>query len=192
MQTGKRQPANTIFLSEGEIRRLIDTDLPGYRQIRNCFLFACQTGLRYCDVISLKFKHIETDEKDGSYYINSYRTKKTGKYTKLKLKNLAAQIIDEQRAKGSEFVFPLGCTQMTVNRQVKKWALLAGIDERKAAKMSFHKGRHSFGTLALKYNDNNIYLVSRLMGHSNVKMTEIYAKLIDKSLEDAIDSLPDF
>ena len=61
----------------------------------------------------------------------------------------------------------------------------AGINKR----ITFHCGRHTFATMCLTY-DIGIYTVSKLLGHTDVKHTQIYAKLIDKKRDEAIDKLP--
>jgi site-specific recombinase XerD len=58
-------------------------------------------------------------------------------------------------------------------------------------KITFHCGRHTFATLCLTY-DIDIFTVSKLLGHTDVKNTQIYAKLIDKKKDQAIDKLPTF
>ena len=63
--------------------------------------------------------------------------------------------------------------------------VLSGIEKN----ISFHTSRHTFATLSLTY-DVDIYTVSKLLGHSDVRITQIYAKLIDKKKEEAIDKLP--
>ena len=68
---------------------------------------------------------------------------------------------------------------------LKWWAKDAGIKKH----VTWHVGRHTFATLALTYG-NDIYTVSKLLGHREVRTTQIYAKLIDKKKDEAIDKLP--
>lgn len=72
-----------------------------------------------------------------------------------------------------------------ISRVVARWAVLAGINKH----ITFHCARHTFATLCLTY-DIDLYTVSKLLGHRDIKTTQIYAKLIDKKKDEAIDKLP--
>ena len=68
---------------------------------------------------------------------------------------------------------------------IKKWVQKAGINKH----ITFHCARHTFATMCLTY-DVDIYTVSKLLGHRDIGSTQIYAKLIDKKKDEAIDKLP--
>ncbi|MFM7022462.1 MAG: tyrosine-type recombinase/integrase, partial [Flavobacteriales bacterium] len=74
-----------------------------------------------------------------------------------------------------------------MHRKLKVWAKAAGIDPKK---LHFHTGRHSFATNVLESADGDLYTVSKLLGHSNIKATQIYTKVRDKRKQDAVKALP--
>ena len=76
-------------------------------------------------------------------------------------------------------------TKTWINLQLKVWMKNTGIEKN----LSFHVSRHTFATLALTQGID-IYTVSKLLGHSKIQTTEIYAKIIDQKKKDAMNSLP--
>jgi len=174
----KKQDAQREFLTLEELRKL--KDAPCFsEETKNAFLFTCFTGLRLSDLKNLKF----TDIQDG--YLN-FRQIKTKGFERIKLSPNALEIIEEQKAgdNKSEFVFKL-ITDSNTLRHIELWAKEAGITKH----VTWHTGRHTFATLALTY-DNDLYTVSKLLGHREIRTTQIYAKLIDKKKDEAIDKLP--
>ena len=89
------------------------------------------------------------------------------------------------RGKEEEKVFEGLLYSAYNNKKLHKWVKEAGIDKH----ITFHSGRHSFATLQLTM-DTDIYTVSKLLGHKNVKTTEIYAKVIDKKKINAVSKIP--
>jgi len=84
----------------------------------------------------------------------------------------------------SNLVFTL-IDNKAINRHIARWVKEAGINK----KISFHCARHSFATICIT-NDIDIYTVKKLMGHKEISSTQIYAKLIDKKKDEAIDKIP--
>jgi integrase len=167
------------FLTQEEIILLLKTEKT-HIDVCNGFLFSCFTGLRYSDVSKLKFQDLE----DG--YI-AYQQKKTKQYERVKLNENALKIVKEQKDfYRSEYIFNMPHLA-TVESYLKKWVEKAGIKKH----ITFHCARHSFATIALTY-DIDIYTVSKLLGHRDIKTTQIYAKIIDKRKDSAIDKLPVF
>ena len=75
-----------------------------------------------------------------------------------------------------------------VQRGLKRWAKAAGIDK---TKLHFHSGRHTFATNVLESSaEGDLYTVSKLLGHKDIKSTQIYAKVRDKRKHDAVKALP--
>jgi integrase len=116
-----------------------------------------------------------------------FKQQKTNEYERLKLNNNALEILSSQRKSDGKYrllVFNLP-GNVTINRQLRKWISKTKINKH----ISFHCSRHTFATLCLTY-DVDIYTVSKLLGHRNIQTTQIYAKLIDKKKDEAIDKLP--
>jgi integrase len=172
------------FLTENEIKMLIHTEQI-YSETCNAFLFSCFTGLRYSDVKKLKFSDIKIVNNDKFI---EFKQKKTGQNERFLLSENAVYIIEKQyqRVIRNENIFNL-LTLDTMQRHLKLWTERAGITKH----ITFHCGRHTFATMQLN-NDNDLYTVSKLLGHRDIKTTQIYAKLINKTLEQAIQKQPKF
>jgi integrase len=172
---------DVCYLTIDEVKKLIDAPCC-YPNIKNGFLFSCFTGLRFSDVKGLTWGKLQTDN-DGSTFIN-FIQKKTGKQEYLPVSKEAIKYLPERgTAKESGFVFHLPQGNY-VNQLLKQLALTAGI----AKKVTFHVARHTNATLLLSL-DVPIETVSKLLGHSDIQTTQIYAKVIDKSKRDAVNKL---
>lgn len=107
-------------------------------------------------------------------------------FERIKLSKNALKIISRQRKLngGQGKVFRL-LYHTTTQQHINQWVKDAGITEH----ITWHSGRHTFTTLALTH-DIDLYTVSKLLGHKEIKTTQIYAKLIDKKKDEAVDKLP--
>jgi integrase len=166
------------FLTEDELITLKKTGCRS-EETKNAFLFATQTGLRISDLKKLTFNDIQNG------YLH-FRQQKTKGVSRIKLSPTAHDIIRRQKKKerDSELVFEL-ISDIHTNKHIKKWVKKAKINK----SVSWHVARHSFAYLALKYNEN-VYVVSKLLGHRDLKTTEIYVRLFDKQADLAVDRLP--
>lgn len=166
------------FLTEEEIKILANTEYTN-AETCNAFLFSCFSGLRYSDIRNLKFSDIT----DG--YID-IKQQKTGDHIRIKLNTPAMKYFNIQRKiMRNEYVFHIQDLP-NVEYHLKKWTEKAGINKH----ITFHCARHTFATLSLT-KDIDIYTVSKLLGHKDLKTTQIYAQLIDKKKDEAIDKLSD-
>jgi integrase len=166
------------YLTIAELQKLILTDCKR-KEVKNAFLFSCFTGLRYSDIIKLSWKNINGD------YIE-FKQQKTGSIERIKLSASALDLLSTIEHNTGK-VFHM-CKTPTENiKIVTDWSKFAGITKH----ITFHCARHTFATMCLTY-DIDIFTVSKLLGHKDIKTTQIYAKLIDKKKDDAIDKLPDF
>ena len=168
------------FLSLEEVKLLQNTSCK-YEDVKNAFLFSCFTGLRLSDIWNLTFDNVA----DG--FLN-FTQKKTNGVERMKLHNEALTIIDVQKKihynLEHNIIFDLRNNTQVTNA-IKKWVQKAGIKKH----ITFHCARHTFATMCLTY-DVDIYTVSKLLGHRDIGSTQIYAKLIDKKKDEAIDKLP--
>lgn len=176
----KTQPAKKEYLTIEELKKLAST--PTSLRVRNPFLFACFTGLRYCDVINLRWKDVECV---GDRTRIKFRQQKTRVQEYMDL-NSQAVVLMGQRRGADDLIFPCWSKSSSLaNSQLKSWVESAGIGKH----ISFHCSRHTFATMLLTL-DTDIYTVSKLLGHSNVKTTQVYAKIVDKKKQKAVDSIP--
>ena len=177
----KRQLDNREYLTIEEVRQLVKT--PCRKPIiKNAFLFSCFSGLRFSDVRALTWGQILADN-DGKQVIK-YTQQKTNKPEYLQLSGEALKFLPEKNsAKDSDIIFPLAKNGY-MNETLKCWILAAGITKR----VTFHVGRHTNATLLLSLGVP-IETVSKILGHSDIQTTQIYAKVIDKNKRDAVDKL---
>jgi len=134
------------------------------------FLFSCFTGLRYSDIKSLEWSNIEGDHL-------TFKTQKTRKNEIIPLSKKAQSLLPPP---GSGKVFKVYSNQK-VNQYVKELVTMAGIQKR----ISFHCARHTFATISLELS-GDIATVSKLLGHSAISTTQIYAKVLDRSKQAVI------
>lgn len=177
----KRDDKEREYLTLDELRRLIDT--PCAHPVRDAFLFSCLTGLRISDIERLRWGDVE---EDGERRRIRFVQKKTKRHTYVELNAQTSELMGSRR-KPNDVVFFVGgkVPNITLNRNIGKWCAEAGI----AKHITFHCARHTFATMLLTL-DNSIYVVSKLLGHSSVATTQIYAKIVDKKRQEAVDSIP--
>jgi integrase len=168
------------FLSLEEIKQLTATVC--YRpQIANAFLFSCLTGLRISDIRNLTWDNISSDTLE-------YTQKKTGIPQRIKVNESALSILNKQRkVVTGNSIFEVPASDANTNKHIGEWVRSSGINKH----ITFHCSRHTFATLCLTY-DIDLFTVSKLLGHTDIKNTQIYAQLIDKKKDEAIDKLPTF
>ena len=176
----KQNPREVNYLSIEEVRRLINTP-SFYTDITNGFLFSCFTGLRFSDVKGLTWGKFQKDSNEKTFI--RFTQQKTGKWEILPVSNEAVKFLPERGdAKDDDRVYNISSNGY--NSVIKTWVKAAGIDK----KVSFHVARHTNATLLLSL-EVPIETVSKLLGHADIKTTQIYAKVIDKSKRDAVDKL---
>lgn len=171
------------YLTINELKMINLTSYEEQQQVKSAFLFSCFTGLRFSDIVSLNKSDIINE--NGNYYIH-IRIHKTQDLLKIKLNSTATVLYKRQLEiqKSETLLFSLPHSS-TVGEHLHKLIKKAKIDKH----ITFHCGRHTFATLALTAGVD-IFAVSKLLGHKNVKVTQIYAKLIDEKRDEAIDKLP--
>ena len=160
------------YLTIEELRKLMATD--SYRpEVKQAFIFACFTGLRLSDMYRFAPMHIFKSPDGQGEYIDM-EMQKTEKPVIIPLSEEAKRWLPKPKGREIPF-FDIPTTQTVIGRALRKWAEAAGIDKH----ISFHCSRHTFGTMMLTLGAD-LYTTSKLMGHTNVQTTEIYAKIVDK------------
>jgi integrase len=143
-------------------------------------MFSCFTGLSYSDVIRLKPQDIVTED-NGTIWVKTFRMK-TGSRSNIPLLESALQYIDAPFS--DELLFrPLAL--QTANKGLKKLTIKAEINK----KISTHSARHTFATTITLSNDVPLETVSKMLGHSRVRTTQIYARVLDKKVENDMSKL---
>ena len=166
------------YLTVEEVQQLEATDSP-YPHIKQAFLFACYTGLRCSDVRSITWGKIV---KDGEKYRLHTVMFKTKRPFYIPLSKKAMQWMPERGDKTDEdLIFENIPVQVNTKLYLQPWLDKAGITK----PITFHCSRHTFGTMMLTLGAD-IYTTSKLMGHTKVEVTQIYAKIINKKKDDAV------
>ena len=180
----EREPVEIDFLDEEELRKIInfDTPLPRLERAKDMFLFGCFTGLSYIDIKTLAPEHFEKDSA-GRIWIKKRRVK-TGVLSRIPLLPIAKLILDKY--KGGEKLLPIQ-DPADINKYLKDIAILCGINKR----ICFHTSRHTFASTVTLANNISLEVVSKMLGHTNTRMTAHYAKLIDKCIGEQMDKLMD-
>ena len=169
------------YLTEEELKRLADTPTAS-EETRRVYLFMCCCGLRISDVKALRWEDIE---RDGQRWRVKIRQQKTQTPIYLPLSEQARQYLPTQgEADPSDHIFASLPTEPAMNRTLKLWAKRAGIEKN----VTLHTARHTCATLLLS-KGVDLYTVSKILGHSEISTTQIYAKIIDKTKENAVDKL---
>lgn len=167
--------AERSFLTIDELRALSDT--PCEPRVAYPFLFSCFTGLRLSDVRNLKW----SDIRNGVIFLRQH---KTGEFVQVPIGKNAAKFLRENDSEKVFNDFPT--CEAWHNAKIRKWAAKAGITKH----VSFHVARHTFATLALG-NGADLFTVSKLLGHTKITTTQIYAKVLDEGRKKAVDAIPD-
>lgn len=178
----EREPVEIDFLTEEELRRVInlDTPIPRLEKARDFFLFGCFTGLAYIDIKTLEPKHFEKDA-EGRIWIKKKRVK-TGVLSRIPLLPMAKMILEKY--KGGEKLLPIQDAS-DINKYLKDIAVLCHIDKH----VTFHTSRHTFASTVTLANNISLEVVSKMLGHTNTRMTAHYAKLLDKCIGEQMDSI---
>lgn len=174
-----KQPQRT-YLTIEEIQKLEETECKK-PIIKQAFLFSCFSGLRFSDVQLLEWNQIE---KEGANYKIIFRQKKTGEQEYLSLGKQAVEYLGK-RGKPEERVFKGLVYNPYLNAVITKWVFNAGINK----DITFHSARHTFATMLLT-NDVDIYTVSKLLGHKKLETTQVYAKIINQKMIEAVNKIP--
>jgi len=175
--TIKYKPTSSDYLTWEEILKINATPYK-HAEYKNAFLFACNTGLRYVDLHQLTFNDIH----DGILSITQQKTKEP---LRIKLSQSALKIVETQKAKNTTKIFEIASFDMW-RRNVKSLCKAAGITKR----ITGHSARHTFATLCVTLG-HDIYVISKLLGHTSVKETQRYSKVEVEKKDAVIDTLPE-
>lgn len=173
---GKRE-----YLTIDEVKRLIATPC-GNETVRNAYLFACNCGLRLGDVRKLKWGDITQD--NGGWML-SVVMNKSEKPVHIPLGVQARRWMpgckDGGKHDADSLVFEHLPGDTSINEILKTWAADAGITK----SVTYHTSRHTFATMLLTLGAD-LYTVSKLLGHSQIKNTQIYAEIINRRKDEAV------
>jgi len=185
---GSIEEVERDFLSTEELQAIEAKEFTISRldEVRDMFVFSCYTGLAYADIAKLTLNEIEIGI-DKQKWIYTHREKTESK-SNIPLLPKALEIIDKYK-KHPECVIsgkllPVRSNQK-MNAYLKEIATLCGISKN----LTFHSARHTFATTVTLTNGVPIESVSSMLGHKNIRTTQIYAKVVEKKVSEDMKNL---
>lgn len=178
---GKVKEVERQFLSQEEIDAIMNKNFSMDRlnQVKDIFIFCCYTGLSYIDIFQLKQTDIEIGI-DGNKWIFTHR-QKTDTASRIPLLDIPLELLkkyeNHPKCLNENKVLPV-LTNQKMNSYLKEIADLCGINK----ELTFHIARHTFATTVTLTNGVPIESVSKMLGHTNIKTTQHYAKILDKKV----------
>ncbi len=176
------------ILNQEEINILINKKLHTSRleEVRDVFIFCCYTGFAYSDVYEFR-KNAVMKGLDGNLWLSTLR-QKTGTKESVPLLPTALEIIEKYRnheyCTKYDKLLPVNSNQR-YNAYLKEIADICGIDK----KLTSHIARHTFATTITLANGVPIETVSKMLGHSSIRTTQIYAKVVEQKVSDDMQQL---
>lgn len=172
------QDARREYMSLEELNMLVKT--PRDDILKRAALFSALTGMRHSDIQKSKWSEVE--KYDSGYRLNFTQQKTKGvEYMPISLQ--AYKLCGERKKDGELQVFAGLPDPSWISKPLERWVKAAGITKH----IAFHCFRHTYATLQLA-NGTDIYTVSKMLGHTNVRTTQIYAKVIDKKKDEATEA----
>lgn len=179
---GYRETVRTVLTME-ELQLIEQKRFSMFRLelVKDLFLLQCYTGLSYVDLAGLRWKNI-VNGSGGVYWLEIVR-QKTGSITQIPLFPVALRIIGKYNRNedlpADKLLLPAYCIQKT-NSYLKEIADICGINK----VLTTHAGRRTFASTVMLNNGVRIEAVGRMLAHSNIRITQQYAKVYDQHLLD--------
>lgn len=166
------------YLTKQEIKKIIEKKITIKRldTVRDIFLFSIFTGLSYIDIKNLTVNHIQ-QQHDGSYWLITER-QKTGNKVELPLLDIPLKIVAKYENDRIGLSLLPVLTNQKMNSYLKELADICGINKR----LTYHVARHSFSTSVMLDHGVSMETLSKVLGHSNIKTTQVYAKVTNKKV----------
>ena len=177
----KPEETRREYLTLSELQALVKTDLPDFPVLKQAALFSALTGLRHSDIMVLTWGQVHFDPLYG--YTIAFRQEKTDGVEYMPVSEQAISLLGK-RSGDEQPVLPGFMYSAHWNSKLKQWVKDAGIKKM----ISFHNFRHTYAVLQLSFG-TDIYTVSKMLGHRELKTTQIYAKIVDQSKREAADKI---
>jgi len=173
------------YLTKAELEKIIDfkPDSKRLEKVRDIFLFCCFTGYDYSTTAALTDKDLVADD-DGALWIDTHRIK-TKTAAKVKLLDIPLSIIKKYELKrDGDYLLPV-MSNAKYNLYLKEIASMCGIEKN----VTSHLARHTFATTVTYANGVSIESISKMLGHTKISTTQIYARIVDKTVSNEMDKL---
>jgi integrase len=165
------------YLTTDELQKVANTPCDD-DETRRAALFSALTGLRHIDISNLKWNNITRDETDEPFL--EFRQRKTGGIVS-KFISLEARILCGERKNPDDLIFPNIAKDSDLSDIIRAWVKSAGVINKD---ITFHCFRHTYATLQLE-GGTELFVVSKLLGHTDVTTTQIYTHLTNKQNQTA-------
>lgn len=180
----KQKESTPKALSREDFEKIRNLEIPekriSYVITRDLFLFACYTGTSYADTVSITNENLFTDD-NGELWLK-YRRKKNEMLARVKLLPEAMELIKRYKSVERDTLFPMQ-HYATLRANMKGLRVMSGMKE----DLVYHAGRHSFSSLITLEQGVPIETISRMLGHSNIQTTQIYARVTPTKLFEDMD-----
>ena len=180
---GKIKPVKREFLTQEELETIEskDSKIPRLELVKDVFIFCCYTGLSYIDVANLTNDNIRIGiDKERWIFIERTKTKTK---SNIPLLSKPLEIIEKYKSHpvvlNENKLLPV-LSNVKLNAYLKEIADLCGIQKN----ITFHMARHTFATTVTLTNDVPIETVSSMLGHKDLRTTQIYAKIVEKKISE--------
>ena len=173
------QPSLRDFLQLDELQMLAKTECEP-PSLKRAALFSAFTGMRFSDIAKMKWSEVQPSPEG---YTIQFRIQKTGKVESIQISDKARSLLGDS-GEGDALVFPTLVYSHWLNTKLRDWVTAAGIKKR----IGFHAFRHTFATLQISAG-TDIYTVSKMLGHSDISTTAIYAKLVDEKKRETVNRI---
>jgi integrase len=179
------EPTDRGYLSEKELTTFMKHTVtcPRKEIARDVFVFCCFTGLSYCDVKELREENIQRSF-DGQIWIITKR-QKTNVQSNVRLLTIPQQLLEKYKGKCSDGRLLPVPTNYRGNIHLRKLGEQCGI----TTKITFHLARHTFATTVTLAKGVPIESVSKMLGHTDIKTTQIYARIINSKVSSDMEIL---
>jgi len=173
------------FLSEDDLKKMMEKEFASKRleQVRDIFVFACFSGLAYIDLANLRVDNIQKMF-DGRLWIVTHRQKTNTKVT-VPLLPPAIKILKKYEGKYLDGQLLPIITNQKLNCYLKEIADICGIEKN----LTFHLARHTFATTMTLGKGVPIESVSKMLGHTNIQTTQIYARITNEKISHDMENL---
>ena len=168
------------YLTLDELKAIVKAEYR-YEVLKRAFIFSCLTGLRWSDINNLKWSELQ---KTNDGFRITFHQQKTKGLQYLDLSEQARGYLGEASSPDDRAFTGLKYSSY-MNVELSKWMMRAGITK----DITFHCGRHTFAVLQLTLG-TEIFTLSKLLGHSELKTTQIYAKIVDEKKREAVNKIP--
>lgn len=181
----KKEPPKLLHITRSQLKAIMETPMPERLQelTRRAFIFSAFTALAYADIQNLYPRHIGKTA-EGRLYIRTQR-KKTDIEAFIPLHPVAEEILNLYNTEDdTQPIFPLPKNRNQIWYCIREIGILASVKQG----LSYHQSRHSFGTLLLSAGIP-IESISKMMGHTNISSTQVYARVTDDKISEDMDKL---